>query len=700
VAHDQIADERWWRQQPVRTDLQEFLIGHLTSPAATEAPLVVLGQPGSGKSMLAKVLAARLPASEFVAVQVPLREVSADSDVQNQIEQGLRISTGEQVSWRDFVDSAGDAVPVVLLDGFDELLQATNINQSSYLDRIARFQQREADLQHPVVVVITSRVSVADRARPAGGMVSLLLEPFDDEQIDQWLGPWRRLNNTDLSVDILRPHADLARQPLLLLLLAIYDRTEHPLDEHEDTIGQIQLYEGLLAGFARREVLKQHADESDAEVARLVEQELVRLSVAAFAMFNRGQQWVAVEGLDADLAALPVGETSAGVLISSFYFIHTAQALKEDDLRLRTYEFLHPTFGEYLIARLTVREMSALAEGRRDNDDFLHPLLSFAPLTTRRTVLTFIGNIVKELPARCVRPIHDVLLSLFHSALQPRSSSLHDYRPGSTSVPARCAVYSVNLCVLLVAGPSAAVTTNQLFPDVKHPIGAWANIATLWMSQLPTEGRHGLVEALELSRLWEDGRRVLRITTRLGDITNRGEDVDPYWSYRIPPTDKSPGENDLRGWIHLDYDTLASELEFLCSPEGDTAAHALAPFADGLKTMTTTFFGFGGARPVSPAYALTTLWLKAGNGADDDELTAACHLCLRYAVHGFAPFDSDTRRRFRILFLQQFQVLRDRLPPSTVDLTVREIVRTDGREVMEKEDLLALVREICPELLP
>jgi len=703
VAHDHIADEGWWHDQPVRTDLQEFPVGHLTSPAATEAPLVVLGQPGSGKSMLTKVLAARLPASEFVAVQVPLREVSADSDVQTQIEQGLRISTGEQLSWRDFVGSAGDAVPVVLLDGFDELLQATDNSQSNYLDRIARFQQREADLQHPVVVVVTSRVSVADRARPAGGMVSLLLEPFDDEQIEQWLGPWHRLNNSDLTVDVLRPHADLARQPLLLLLLAIYDRTEHRLKEHGDAIGQIQLYEGLLTGFARREVLKHHADESDEEVARLVEQELVRLSVAAFAMFNRGRQWVSVEGLDADLAALPVGEASARVVISSFYFIHTAQALREDNLRLRTYEFLHPTFGEYLIARITVRELLALAEGRRDNDDVLHALLSFAPLTARKTVLTFIGNIVAELSARYLRPIHDILLSLFHSALLPRKSSLHDYQPGTALVPMRCAAYSANLCMLLVTGTSFEVTTDQLFPGVGHPVGAWSRTATLWMSQLPTEGRHGLVEALKLSRLWQDGRRLVRIIDGFGDNGDNGareQDVDPYWSYRIAPSDQPREEDSYHGWIRLDYDTFASELEFLCSVEADTAAHALAPFADGCGTMITTFYGFGDARPVSAAHTLITLWLKAESGVGDDELAAAYHACLRYAVHGFAPFDSDTRRRFRVLFLRQLKTMRDRLPQSTVDLTVREMLRTDGPEIKEKEDLLALAREICPKLLP
>jgi len=54
---------------------------------------------------------------------------------------------------------------VVLLDGFDELLQATGVSQSDYLLKLARFQQREADQGRPVIVLVTSRTAVADRVR-------------------------------------------------------------------------------------------------------------------------------------------------------------------------------------------------------------------------------------------------------------------------------------------------------------------------------------------------------------------------------------------------------------------------------------------------------------------------------------------------------------------------------------------------------
>lgn len=692
--HEHIANEKWWSDQPVRTDLQEFLVGHLTSPAATEAPLVVLGQPGSGKSMLTKMLAANLPASEFVAVQVPLREVAADRDVQVQIEEGLRITTGEDLRWRDFVRAAGDALPVVLLDGFDELLQATKVSQSNYLDLIAKFQQREALNGYRVVVVVTSRVSVADRARPVDGMVSLLLEPFSDEQIEQWLVPWRRVNDTDLTMDVLRPHDHLARQPLLLLLLAIYDRTEKPLAQHGSVFGQTELYERLLAGFAKREVLKHHANETDDVVARLVEEQLVRLSVAAFAMFNRGRQWVSAEELDADLAALPIRSFRAQIVIGSFYFIHTAQAKTNDD-RLCTYEFMHPTFGEYLIARLAMAELFALTEGERDNDDFLHALLSFAPLTARKTVATFIVNIIADQVLASGQTGRDTLLSLFHSAQLPRQSFLPEYRPGSLLVPTRCAVYSANLCVLLVLVSPRGVTADELFPDVEDPVEGWSRTAILWTSQLPTEGRHGLVEALDLARSWEGDRRTLRISRWLGD---ERQQADPYWTYVFGPSEHSHGVGSYRGWTHIDLDMMSAELEFLCSVEGDTAAHALSPFLDGYGSMVTTFYAFGDGRPVSAAHALIALWLKADGDGDIADLASEYDTCLLHAVHGFAPNETDARRRFRVLFLNQLQRLRRRLPMSTLDHTV-QVMSADSPEVKEQEDLLALAREICPGLL-
>ena len=120
-----------------RADFGDFLATYLTTPEAARAPMLLLGQPGAGKSALTRILAARLPAADFLVVRVVLREVPAEAEVQDQIEHALRSAIGETVAWADLARDAGGALPVILLDGFDELLQATGMHQSDYLQRVA-----------------------------------------------------------------------------------------------------------------------------------------------------------------------------------------------------------------------------------------------------------------------------------------------------------------------------------------------------------------------------------------------------------------------------------------------------------------------------------------------------------------------------------------------------------------------------------
>jgi hypothetical protein len=87
------SQESWWHDLPVRDDLGAFLGGYLTAPEATRSPLIVLGQPGSGKSVLTRMLAATLPPGDFLPVRVVLREVPAEADLQDQIEYAVRSAT-------------------------------------------------------------------------------------------------------------------------------------------------------------------------------------------------------------------------------------------------------------------------------------------------------------------------------------------------------------------------------------------------------------------------------------------------------------------------------------------------------------------------------------------------------------------------------------------------------------------------------
>jgi hypothetical protein len=732
---ERIVDEYWWHELPVRDDLQGFLLGHLTTRQAVEAPLLVLGQPGSGKSMLTQILAARLPPSDFIVVRVVLREVSADADLQTQIEQAVRTTIGEQLTWPAFVRSADGALPVILLDGFDELLQATGVSQSDYLEKVADFQRREADLGRAVVMIVTSRTAVADRARPPRDMIVVRLEPFRDEHIAHWLATWRNVNESWFSARDLRPptvesmldHRQLACQPLLLLMLALYDADSNALQRQDDTLGQAELYERLLTRFAEREIRKTSGSLSDAEFSKAIDRELLRLSIAAFAMFNRRRQWVTQVELDADLSTLinksgtrPVSAglraelTAAQLVIGRFFFIHRAQAVRDETL-LQTYEFLHATFGEYLIGRLLARELNDLADtvefsARRLRSvpldgSFLRALLSFAPLTMRGTVVSFLAELMHAMSTTRRELIGDGLLTLFHTALHPhRANTYEGYEPDSIVIPARYAAYSANL-VLLAVLARGKLSGRELFLDQAYPVDNWRCATMLWRSQLPSEGWLGLLSAITLSRDWDGSKREIQLRP-VGTSETRVPQSDPYWSYRYEPNHewrcRNPGG--YFSWVDNSNEHLRMQSHFQCDTDEDILGHALEPLAEHLGSAIVTFHEFHDfwpiKGPVSAAHALIRLWLAANMDSSTDELITAHQLCLQIAIGGFAPYDVEGRNIFRVLVLRQLKANRERLPVAFLRRAVEQIQAAEDVDSRRQgKELARLTGELFPELL-
>lgn len=564
-------------------------------------------------------------------------------------------------------------------------------------------------------------------------MVTVRLEPFGTTQITRWCKVWNAANSDwlrsrsllPLSTASLQTHRELACQPLLLLMLALYDANDNALQGDGTQFETADLYERLLRQFAEREVNKTGAALPQQQRAQAVDRELLRLSVVALAMFNRHRQWVTEAELDADLTAL-LGEpgahrttpglraelTAAQVVIGRFFFVHQSQAIR-DDTRLRTYEFLHATFGEYLIARLVVRELAELAAAAELNatrsrpaptdDAFLHALLSFAPLTTRGTVVSFVAERLRTLPETRRRLITDLVLLLFRDCLQPRHAGPYDgYRPGSTSVPARYAAYSMNL-VLLAVLSAGEVTTDELFPEHPDPIAQWRDIAMLWRSQLRTHGWSGLVENMQVQREWQGDRRQIRL--RWGFPPNEPvfvKQYDPYWIYgQGPNSDWRPQPGGWRawcGWQRFDISAIRPQYYFQCDTDDDVLLHTIEPLLAEMGNTVATFHavdGWSADGAVSSAHALLRLWLAVSEHAGPDQLAAAHDTCLKIAINGFAPDEVELRRRYRRLVLRLLAVNRARLPEAFLG-DVADQLRACH---MEPAELLAQAREELPELL-
>jgi predicted kinase len=565
------ATESWWEDAVAVEDVHGFLLAHLVTPQAVARPLVVLGQPGSGKSAMTRVLAARLPPADFLVVRVELRNVPADSSIQAQIETALLQMLGEHVSWPDLARRAGAALPVVILDGFDELLQATGMNRADYLDQIRRFQRRERELDRPVAVLVTSRTVVADRARFPGGTVVLRLEPFDEPQVRRWLEVWNAHNAAGLAARGLRQlpagtalaHGELASQPLLLLLLALYDAGANALQSADGGLHQVDLYERLFSDFVEREVDKDRRGRTDEQRAEEVNAEWRRLGAVAVATLNRGGDVILEAELNADLphllseADLRLTDdgsanralTAGQLMVGRFFFIHESRATRDTAGPERSFEFLHATFGEFLAARQIVAELLDLAEERvhqRRRRGVIDPgplyaATSFVTVTRRAPLWELCREMLTRLTPRQRELCRELALELLSDAGYAHPTwTRRDYEPRRIPLAARHAAFSANLVCFVVLVNDGPVDAADL---VAEPVVVnWRRQALLWQSQLDPEDRKRMWQTLRVA--WRLDTDPTRLEVRVED----GADISVYeslpWPPELRPATRKPGDLD------------------------------------------------------------------------------------------------------------------------------------------------------------
>ncbi|MDA8369511.1 MAG: ATP-binding protein [Nocardiopsaceae bacterium] len=580
----------WWNQRTLHEDLQPVLASFLTHPRMTEVPLVILGHPGAGKSKLTEMLAARLPASDFLALRVELRSVQPNAPIHAQIDEGIAAALHTRVSWRDLADSADGALPVVILDGFDELLQATGVNRSDYLEQVRDFQLRQAELGQPVAVVVTSRTVVADRARFPDGTPIIRLEPFSQAQIAQMLDIWSRANADALAARGLKAptppfvlaYPELAEQPLLLLMLLIYDADDNALQRAGDGLSRSGLYEHLLTMFAQREVRKHRPHLDGRDMGRAVEDELHRLEIVAIAMFARQRQTVTAEELEQDLAVLlpdaAVRPADAGMhgavsdahqVLGRFFFVHEAQA-RVDSGTASVFEFLHATFGEFLTARAVTAALEELVADRRHaarrrfaaplDDGLFYALTSFAALAGSAATVQFTEDLLArrftESPNARL-DYRELLVELIREALDPPANrSFGDYRPQRIPITTRQGAYTANLITLLVLVADEEIDLTELYPDVTSARYEWRSLVGLWRALHPGQW-FGILSTVRLRYLgyWGGEPRIV-VQRENGDPVNVGECVG--FELRVDVTNRLSINDPYQ--VTVPYESVASRL--------------------------------------------------------------------------------------------------------------------------------------------
>ncbi len=389
---EHLEEPETWKNLAPEQDMMSFWAKYYLDPGSVEDLLLILGEPGGGKSLLTKTLCARMIAPTNIFIRIPLREYDMEDEIESiicrQIEKDGDAS--ESIPTFKWFAEEFQGNPITLLfDGYDEVMQATGGVYRNLLMKIQRFQNRCQEQCRPIRVVVTSRETLIDKADiPKNTVVMKLLE-FDEPRKEQWINIWNEHNHTALAEAGLKDFSlpqgtkdieELSGQPLLLLMLAIYDANfetkTNALKQKSDqteSLDRTKLYDELLRRFIRRELRKgpKGQDRAFSEVGEdeqviMVDEEMKKLGIAALGMFVREKLSLTVGELEDDLVYMKAKVTDYGsrnkktlknaeAVFGSFFFIHDSRTEDGEDEKEAEFEFLHKTFYEFLVADLILQ---------------------------------------------------------------------------------------------------------------------------------------------------------------------------------------------------------------------------------------------------------------------------------------------------------------------------------------------------------
>lgn len=188
--------------------------------------LMIVGQPGSGKTMLLKSLALNYANEKWNIPQQPIAivlELNRLSDAKLTIEQQLvkALERDDFPNGVNFVEQGlKQGMIMLLFDGLDE------VNSTDRPDVVRRLQDFIDTYDH-CRVAITCRTQVYKREFDVQVDQTVEVVEFNDQQIRKFLRPWKQSMNADKSVEQLlqalqdRPRImELARNPLMLTIIA------------------------------------------------------------------------------------------------------------------------------------------------------------------------------------------------------------------------------------------------------------------------------------------------------------------------------------------------------------------------------------------------------------------------------------------------------------------------------------------------
>ena len=102
-SHNMLIEDRdLWTAKKDYPDIGLFILNFLISPVSIRTPLIILGEPGSGKSLLTQMLASRRISTNFITIRIKLRDVNLNRPINQQIEQEIYRITKREINWAHF----------------------------------------------------------------------------------------------------------------------------------------------------------------------------------------------------------------------------------------------------------------------------------------------------------------------------------------------------------------------------------------------------------------------------------------------------------------------------------------------------------------------------------------------------------------------------------------------------------------------
>lgn len=383
--------------------------------------ILVLGGPGLGKSCLATMLVDAL--SEDAGIQplyIRLRRVDPQRPLLAEVRRLLVEDGFEPIAEDlDFVSR-----PVLVLDGFDELLDASRASMESFLYKVKDLLREEG--QRGLRIVLTGRDTLLGEKQEAPlprGSHLLRILPFDREKVARWSERWSEVHGVDFDgTRFLRAEAsaeeetpssseltEIAKHPLMLFMLARMESEGLALPDELEPGQGAEVFRRIVDWCCRRHEELRPDDLWKAPQMRRF------LRLAGFTTVARGRQLLELEDLQEAIRAagleLPADSEQflAEKTILSFTFHSHDQ---------QRFEFTHRSFGEYLAAEHLAASFSRVIEQLEDEFGELQYRLTEEQAT--REWLSNFGPLV------CTKEVEALLLPMladWRGFLRGRQSS-------------------------------------------------------------------------------------------------------------------------------------------------------------------------------------------------------------------------------------------------------------------------------------